>query len=88
MENKTVRTPEYWKKIERYKEFIEVETAYGSRVMIPKRFTGGWETLRLMHEHMTERGVDPLEGMEIHQEQNPIFYDLERVFYEIYEEDN
>ena len=80
---KVIETPEYWKK-ERYLPLIEVETAYGNKVMIPEKFINGWQTAKLVKEDMEKHGLDPLDGLEIHEETNPLYYDLERVFYEIY----
>ena len=85
MEGKTIKTPEYWKKKEVYGELTEVETAYGHKVMIPKKFIGGWETAKFELEWSKEHEQDPLEFLEPDDELNPLFYDLQRVFFEMYE---
>ena len=87
MEQKKVKTPKYWGNKELFGELTEVETVNGNKVMIPKRFIHGWETAVLTYEHMTKRGLDPLDGIENDLETNSLYYDLERVFFEIYEED-
>ena len=86
MAQKKVQTPSYWNK-ERFKEKVLVETVNGNEVMIPKRFIHGWEMTQLMDEEAKKMGVDPLDGIENDLETNPLYYDLERVFFEIYEED-
>ena len=85
MENKTVRTPEYWKDKTVFGELIEVETAYGHKAMIPKKFMHGWRTAKLMLEWSKEHGQDPLEFLDPDDTVNPLFYDLHRVFFEMYE---
>ena len=82
-----VKTPKYWEK-ERYGKHVEVETAYGNKVKIPARFLNGWETAKQLKEYCDRHGQDPLAGLEILEETQPLSYDLERVFYEIYQEDN
>ena len=83
---KQIKTPKYWEK-DHNQPLTEVETVYGHKVMIPTRFSNGWETAKATWEYMIRKGLDPLDGLEIHEKQDPIFYDLERVCYEIYEED-
>ena len=81
-----VKTPKYWKN-ERFQPLIEVETAYGNRVMIPKRYINGWQTAKMAKKESERLGLNVLAGLEIHKETNELYYDLERVFYEIYEEE-
>ena len=87
MEQKTVKTPKYWEHKEVFGELTEATTVNGNKVMIPKRFINGWEMTRLMDEEAKKMGVDPLDGIENDLETNSLYYDLERVFFEIYEED-
>ncbi len=85
--NVKIKTPKYWQ-MERFQPLTEVETAYGHKVMIPSRFINGWQTAKMVRDDMVRRGLDPLDGLEIHAETDSIYYDLERVFYEIYEEED
>ncbi len=85
MKDKVIKTPEYWKNKEVYGELTEVETAYGHKVMIPKKFIGGWNTAQLREKVMAKSGQDPLDGLENTKDINPLYYDLERVYFEIYE---
>ena len=82
-----VKTPKYWND-EVFQPLIEVKTVNGNSVKIPKKFTNGWQMAQMVKEAMVEDGLDPLDGLEIHAETNPLYYDLERVYYEIYEEDD
>lgn len=82
-----IKTPKYWEK-DRYQPLVETETAYGNKVKIPKCFMNGWKTAKLTFEHCTSRGVNPLDGLEILEETQPMSYDLERVFYEIYQDED
>ena len=84
MNKKTVKTPKYWEG-ERYQPLIEVETVHGNKVMIPKLFIDGWQTAKLTKQEADRLGLDPLCGLEVYEEANPLYYDLERVFYEVYE---
>ena len=88
MQNKEVKTPTYWQDKKVFGELVEAETAYGNKVMIPKRYINGWHTAKLTKDAMEARGLDPLDGLEILEETNPMHYDLELVFYEIYKERN
>ena len=84
---KTIKTPKYWEgKI--FQPLTEVETAYGNKVKIPKLYINGWQTAKMAKEELERLGLDVLDGLERHKETNSLYYDLERVFYEIYEEDN
>ena len=83
---KQIKTPKYWAD-EDLQPLTEAETVYGHKVMIPTKFSNGWEYAKARWQAMTRKELDPLDGLEIHEEQDPIFYDLERVCYEIYEED-
>lgn len=83
-----VKTPKYWEKKERFGELIEATTFYGNKVKIPEKFKNGWEMAQLMAEDKQKRGLDPTGGLEINKEINPLYYDLERVYYEIYQEED
>ena len=80
--SKKIKTPRYWSDPTLYKEHIEVETAYGNKVLIPKRFSDAWEMCKLRKESMEKLGLDVLAGLE-----NSGF-DVELVFYERYKEEN
>ena len=84
---KSIKTPEYWED-PLFQPLIEVETAYGNKVKIPNKFINGWQTAKMTKEDMEKRGLDPLDGLEIDKEINPLYYDLELVYYEIYEEES
>ena len=84
---KEVKTPRRWINQEIFGELIEVKTAYGNKVKIPKKYINGWQTARRTRDAMVKRGLDPLDGLETHREPNRLYYDLVRVFFEIYEED-
>lgn len=87
-----VKTPEYWKK-KIYQPLIEVETAYGNKVMIPKQFSGGWKMAKLQMEFIKKQEQDPLDILKVGQDSNPdkeinpLYFDLEQVFYEIFEKE-
>ena len=81
-----VKTPMYWES-EPFQPLIEVETAYGNKVKIPKMYTNGWQTAKMAKAESERLGLDILDGLEIHKETNPLYYDLERVFYELYEDE-
>ncbi len=85
MKDKVIKTPEYWKNKEVYGELMEAETAYGHKVMIPKKFIGGWETAKLELKWSREHGQDPLEFLEPDDNLHPAYYVLQRVFFEMYE---
>ena len=85
--SKTIKTPEYWTD-EIFQPLTEVETAYGNKVKIPKMYINGWEIAKKVKVESERLGLDVLHGLEIHEETNPLYYDLERVFYEIYEEED
>ena len=86
MSKKEVKTPKYWED-ELFQPLIEVETAYGSKVKIPKRYINGWQTAKMEKAEAERLGLGVLDGLE-NEEIAPMYYDLERVFFEIYEEDN
>lgn len=77
--NKEVKTPKYWHNPDMYKEHIEVETAYGNKVLIPKGFSDAWKMLKIQKEEMEKSGLDILDGLENSD------FDVELVFYERYE---
>ena len=86
MAQKEVKTPEYWKDVKVFGEPVEEVTAYGNKVMIPKRFINGWQTAKLTKDYAETHGLDPLDGLDTQDPDiNPLYYDMERVFYEIYE---
>ena len=87
MKHKKVKTPKYWED-KLFHPLIEVETAYGNKVQIPKRYINGWQTAKMEKAEAERLGLDILDGLEKDEEIAPIYYDLERVFLEIYEEDN
>ena len=82
-----VKTPKYWES-ELFQPLIEVETAYGNKVKIPKMYTNGWQTAKMAKAESERLGLDILDGLERDKEVDSLYYDLERVFLEIYEEDN
>ena len=81
-----VATPKYWEDKKVFGELVEVETAHGNKVKIPKRYLNGWESAQLGKAYCESRGLDPLDGLEKYEEVNPLYCDLERVFYEVYQE--
>ena len=82
-----VKTPKYWES-ELFQPLIEVETAYGNKVEIPKMYSNGWQTAKMEKAEAERLGLDILDGLERDKEVDSLYYDLERVFLEIYEEDN
>ena len=82
-----VKTPKYWES-ELFQPLIEVETAYGNKVEIPKMYFNGWQTAKMEKAEAERLGLDILDGLERDKEVDSLYYDLERVFLEIYEEDN
>lgn len=82
-----IKTPKYWDTMDWLKEKITVKTAYGHEVKIPKKFENGWEWASLRMEDVIKRGLAPTDGLQELEKVNPLSFDLERVFYEIYEED-
>lgn len=82
-----IKTPKYWETMDRLKEKITVKTAYGHEVQIPKVCANGWESAQRLKIAREESGLVPTDGLEDNKDHNFPFYDLERVFYEIYEED-
>ena len=85
MSNKTVSYPKYWED-ELFQPLIEVETAYGNKVKIPKRYINGWQTAKMEKAEAERLGLGVLDGLEVDEEIAPMYYDLKRVFFEIYEE--
>ena len=87
---KKVNTPKYWTN-EIFQPLVEVETAYGNKVKIPKEFLNGWQTAKMQREDILRRKLEPLailmvgEDENPDKENNPMYFDLEQVFYEIYE---
>ncbi len=83
-----VRTPSYWKE-EKYQPLVEVETAYGHRVLIPKLYEENWEIYIATKETMLmywQRGrqagyLEPTFNL-----RKKWAVDLKRVFLEVYEE--
>ena len=84
MTNKEVKTPKYWEE-EIFRPLVKAETAFGNSVMIPKQFMSGWQNALLTYRDMQRLGKNPLDGLEVLKEVNPMYYDLVRVFYEVYE---
>ena len=82
-----VKTPKYWND-EDLQPLVEATTSKGNKVMIPKKFINGWETARLRDEDAKKRGLDPLDGLENIKEMQPMSYDLEKVYFEIYEDED
>ena len=87
-DEQVVRTPKCWENKEVFGELTEVKTAYGNTVKIPKIYLNGWETENLTKEAMEKRGLDPLDGLETLKDGHPMSYDLVRVFYEIYQDED
>ena len=81
---KTIKTPKYWQD-KLFQPLIEVKTAYGNKVKIPKMYFNGWQTAKMEKAEAERLGLDILDGLERDREINSLYYDLERVFYEIYE---
>ena len=87
---KKVNTPKYWGK-ENFQPLMEVKTAYDNTVKIPRRFLDGWNMLKIQMDFIMERGQEPLDILQVgkdnnpSKQNNPIYFDLEQVFYEIYE---
>ncbi len=78
---KIIKTPDYWKK-ELYQPLVEMKTAYGNYVQVPKIFTDAWWAINLAKEINEKEGRNPLDFL------NPDafpYYDIELVFYEIYD---
>ena len=82
-----IKTPLYWDNEEIYGELVKVKTSKGNNVKIPKIFLNGQKTAEMTMKEAHKLGLDPTDGMEVLKETQPLSYDLERVFYEIYEED-
>ena len=80
--SKKIKTPRYWYKPSLYKEHIEVETAYGNKVLIPKAFSDAWEMCKLQKAALEKSGLYVLDGLESRG------FDVELVFYERYKEEN
>jgi len=82
--SKTVKTPTYWQK-DRYQPLVEMKTVYGNSVQVPKRFTDAWWSINITREAIVADGLEPLDFL--HEDEFP-YYDIERVYYEIYEEND
>lgn len=78
-----VQTPEYWKE-ERFQPLIEETTALGNKVLIPQKFLDGWKMERLRMEFCQKQKLPLMVGLAEDRTSNPIYYDMARVFYEIY----
>ena len=86
-----VQTPSYWAE-ERYQPLIEVETAYGNKVKIPKDFVSCWEMwLRNKEETIEIFAREKARGWGRKETPNPrrraiIARDYQKVFIEDYHE--
>ena len=86
-----VQTPSYWAE-ERYQPLVEVETAYGNKVEIPKDFVPYWEVW-LKHRKMVSETFEreKARGWGRKETPNPkrraiIAQDYQKVFIEDYHE--
>ena len=84
MTNKAVKTPKHWEG-ERYQTLVEVETIYGNKVSIPKRYMSCWHTARQTYEEMHKRGMDHLDFLNSIGEENLHLRTVVAVCYEVYE---
>ena len=54
MKEKEIKTPAYWRE-ERFQPLIEVETIYGNKVEIPRRFKDSWDMMMDMSERIISK---------------------------------
>ena len=83
-----IKTPKYWETCERFEELVPEKTLYGNTVMIPKNCLHGWETIKWCVAEAKKLGLPIRDGSKSLWQRNPIYYDLERVYHEVYDEND
>ena len=84
--SKTIKTPEYWKE-ERFQPLVEMETMYGTKVMVPENLMPAWQDYLMHHKDLLR--LMPIEEriargwVTPKSERSKIGTDLRRVFFEI-----
>ncbi len=80
----SIRTPKHWEKEER----VETTTAYGNKVMVPKRLIKGWQGLKSLQELALREGADLSIGVEDYNHTTSVRHERRNalmVFYEKYQ---
>ena len=83
-----IKTPSYWQE-EKYQPLVEAETAYGNKVKIPKSLQDIWErtaSLKGRYPKNVERAKAA--GFFKLESRNKVNWDILRVYYEEFQEDN
>lgn len=80
-----VKTPTYWQE-EKYQPLIEVETAYGNKVKIPKSLIQCWELEMSLKEALKQEPQEAKDGyLSAIKKPHDSRWDLTKVFWELYE---